>query len=118
MAEAFARVYGRDVIDPYSAGLAPASFISPMTTQVLGEKNVTIGEQFPKGLDMMARVPFDIVVNMSGTKIARPETRVIEWPVVDPIGQTNTVYRAVAEQIEALVMRLIIELRGVRTAPR
>ena len=32
--------------------------------------------------------------------------------MVDPIGQTDQVYRAVAERIEGLVMRLIIELRN------
>jgi len=127
MAEAFARVYGRDVMDPHSAGVAPSSIIAPMTKQVLGEKNLTVGDQFPKGLDMMARVPFDIVVNMSGAKISLPNARMIEWPVVDPIGQKDEVYRAVAEKIEGLVMRLVIELRGelrgefhgdLRNAPR
>ncbi len=112
MAEAFARAYGRDVMDAHSAGVAPAPIIAPMTKQVLGEKNVTVGDQFPKGLDMMARVPFDIVVNMSGARISLPNARMIEWPVVDPIGQKDEVYRAVAERIEGLVMRLVIELRG------
>src|SRR5580692_5662370 len=68
MAEAFARVYGRDVMDPQSAGLTPAVIIAPLTRQILSEKNVTVGDQFPKGLDMVARLPFDIVVNMSGAK--------------------------------------------------
>jgi protein-tyrosine-phosphatase len=114
MAEAFARVYGHDVMQPYSAGLAPAAIIAPLTIDILGEKNVSIGDQFPKGLDMMERMPFDIVVNMSGSKIALPDTMLIEWQVVDPIGQTDEVYRAVAERIEGLVMRLILELRNSR----
>lgn len=114
MAEAFARTYGRDVIDAHSAGVAPAPIIAPMTKQVLGEKNVTVGDQFPKGLDLMARIPFDIVVNMSGAKIALPGAQMVEWPVVDPIGQKDEVYRAVAERIEGLVMRLILDLRNTR----
>jgi arsenate reductase len=113
MAEAFARAYGRDVMDAHSAGLSPATIIAPLTQLVLKEKNVTVDGQFPKGLDMMARVPFDLVVNMSGAKVALPGARMIEWPVVDPIGQKDEVYRAVAERIEGLVMRLIIELRAV-----
>jgi arsenate reductase len=112
MAEAFARVYGRDVMEPHSAGLAPATIIAPMTKQILNEKNVTVGDQFPKGLDMMSRMPFDIVVNMSGAKVAMPGARLVEWPVMDPIGLKEEVYRAVAERIEGLVMRLIIELRN------
>ncbi len=99
-------------MDPHSAGLAPATGIAPMTAQVLSEKNVTIGDQFPKGLDMMSRVQFDIVVNMSGAKVDLPGAKLVEWPVVDPIGQKDEVYRAVAERIECLVMRLIIELRA------
>jgi arsenate reductase len=117
MAEAFARVYGRDVMDPHSAGLAPATIIAPLTQQVLLERNVAIDGQFPKGLDMMARVPFDIVVNMSGTSVVLPGARLIEWPVADPMGQKDEVYRAVAARIEGLVMRLIIELRGTVAVP-
>lgn len=114
MAEAFARVYGRDVMEVQSAGLAPATIVAPMTIQVLSEKNVLIDGQFPKGLDMMARIPFDIVVNMSGVKIGLPGAQVIEWPVIDPMGQKEEVYRAVAQRIEDLVMRLILELRNAR----
>jgi hypothetical protein len=38
--------------------------------------------------------------------------RVVEWAVKDPIGQTESLYRTVAAQIEGLVMRLILELRA------
>ena len=115
MAEGFARAYGSDIIDAESAGLAPAMSISPLTRQVLGEKNVKIDHHFPKGVEVVSRNPFDIVVNMSGTKMSIPGTRVIDWPVQDPIGHTEQVFRTVAAQIEGLVMRLILELR---TSPR
>ena len=55
---------------------------------------------------------FDVVVNLSGLPIPLRAPKVIEWPVVDPIGQPESVYRAVAGQIEGLVMRLILELRA------
>jgi len=32
--------------------------------------------------------------------------------VKDPIGQSDAVYKTVVEQIEALVMRLILEMRS------
>ena len=38
--------------------------------------------------------------------------RMVDWPVPDPVGQNEEVYRAVAAQIEGLVMRLILELRS------
>ncbi len=115
MAEGFARAYGSDIIEPQSAGLSPAASISPLTRQVLGEKNVKIDDHFPKGVEVVSRIAFDVVVNMSGTKLSIPGTRVIDWAVQDPIGQREEVFRTVAAQIEGLVMRLILELRS---APR
>ncbi len=89
MAEGFARAYGSDIIDAQSAGLAPATSISPLTRQVLGEKNVNIDDHFPKGVEVVSRNPFDIVVNMSGTKLSIPGTRVIDWPVQDRPSRTR-----------------------------
>jgi len=114
MAEAFARAYGSDILSVRSAGLAPASIVQPLTRRVLTEKNITSEGQFPKGLESVAAESFDVVVNISGEPLpSRPAAhRSIEWRVRDPIGQSETLYRSVATEIEALVMRLILELRG------
>ena len=111
MAEAFARAYGADIMEVQSAGVSPATYIAPLTKQTLGERNLTIDDHFPKGMDLMRRQQFDVVVNMSGFPLGLPGARLIEWTVPDPIGQTEAVYRTVATQIEGLVMRLIMELR-------
>ena len=112
MAEAFARAYGSDVMEAQSAGLAPAAIIMPQTRQVLSEKNLRVDGQFPKSLEMVAGEAFDVVVNMSGAKLAVPAARVMEWPVPDPVGENEQMYRAVAAQIERMVMQLILELRS------
>ena len=117
MAEGFARAYGSDVMIARSAGLSPAAIVAPLTRQVLGERNIRIDDHFPKGLDFVSHETFDVVVNMSGTPVHVEAPRVVEWPVPDPIGRAEAVYRAVASQIEGLVMRLILELRGA-TEPR
>jgi arsenate reductase len=115
MAEAFARAYGSDILFAQSAGLAPAARVPPLTRQVLMEKNISADGQVPKGLgDFAGEPPFEIVVNLSGGHLppAVAGARLIEWAVRDPIGENEAVYRAVAAQIEDLVMRLILELRG------
>ena len=113
MAEGFARAYGSDVLVAASAGLSPASIVQPLTKQVLAERNVHIDDQFPKGVEILAREQFDVIVNMSGQTLPLvPMSRVREWPVPDPIGEPESVYKAAAEQIEGLVMRLILELRS------
>jgi len=104
MAEGFARAYGSDVMVARSASLSPATVIAPLTRQVLAERNIRIDDHFPKGLD--------VVVNLSGMPLRVTAPRVVEWAVKDPIGQTESLYRTVAAQIEGLVMRLILELRA------
>lgn len=113
MAEAFARAYGADILVARSAGLAPAGLIPPLTRQVLTEKNIPSEGQFPKGLGVFAGQTFEVIVNLSGERLpgAFGSARLIQWNVRDPIGESQEVYRAVAAQIEGLVMRLILELR-------
>jgi arsenate reductase (thioredoxin) len=111
MAEAFARHYGSDVLEAESAGVYPASMVAPLTGQVLRERNIGIEGHFPKDLSAVLHEPFDLVVNMSGLPLEIPGAKAIEWTVPDPIGQPQEVFRSVADQIESLVMRLILDLR-------
>jgi arsenate reductase (thioredoxin) len=113
MAEGFARAYGGDILVAASAGLSPAAIVQPLTKQVLAERNIRIDEQFPKGMEILTHENFDVIINMSGERLPlAPGAKFRDWPVKDPIGQTEAVYKAVAEQIEGLVMRLILELRS------
>jgi len=112
MAESFARRYGAGVLEARSAGLSPAVAVSPLTRQILAEKNLEIGDAFPKGIDLLRNERFDLVVNMAGTPFRMPGARVLEWRVEDPIGKTDEFYRKVANELEGLVMRLILEMRG------
>jgi arsenate reductase len=113
MAEGFARAYGGDILTAASAGLSPASIVQPLTKQTLAKRNVRIDDQFPKGMEILNREQFDVIVNMSGHPLPLVSgARMRDWPVRDPIGESEAVYQAVAEQIEGLVMRLILELRS------
>jgi len=112
MAEGFARAYGPDVLEPFSAGLAPAHIVAPDTIRAMDEKNIDIRAQFPKSPNELGNILFDIVVNMSGFPLppglaggAR------NWDVPDPIGEDEETHARVRDQIEMLVMNLILELR-------
>jgi protein-tyrosine-phosphatase len=112
MAEAFARVYGSDVIDAASAGVSPAPGIAALTRKVLIDKSIGMAGQFPKGLEVIAHTPTDVVINMSGMPLGVTAARTVTWKVLDPIGHSEAVFRNVADEIEQLVMRLILELRS------
>ncbi len=113
MAEAFARALGAGVWEVESAGLMPATIIAPPVRDVMAEKKIDLGDQFPKPVEWMRSLTFDLVVNMSGYPL--PETiagPVRDWRVDDPIGQSGKVYRRVRDQIEGLVKGLLEELRA------
>jgi arsenate reductase (thioredoxin) len=112
MAEGFARKYGQGLVDVFSAGLMPATIVQEDTHRTMAERGVTLEGQYPKGIELVTREPFDVVVNMSGSALPALNARqILEWSVRDPIGQSDGVYRSVAGQIEQLVMRLVENLR-------
>jgi len=116
MAEAFARTYGASVVEPASAGLSPAGWISPITALLMLEKNITLESQFSKGLDQVG-TDFDLIVNMSAESFpVSGSVPVREWVVEDPIGLPFAEHRAIRDQIELLVRGLLAELQSAAKA--
>lgn len=112
MAEAFARAYGKDVVDAASAGLGPAPMIPEVTVRMMAEKGISVEGQFPKSLSEAAPGPEDWLVNLSGFPLPNvPFAALREWRVEDPIGKKDAVHARVRDEIEMLVMNLILELR-------
>jgi arsenate reductase (thioredoxin) len=112
MAEGFARRYGSDVIEAASAGLSPAGIVQPLTKKVMEAKNINIDGQHPKSLNSVPVRSFDLIVNISGSRLpTRMPMEVRDWSVEDPIGRPEEVYVAVRDQLEMQVMLLILELR-------
>ena len=118
MAEAFARVYGSDVIAPASAGIAPARGIAPDTKAAMDEKGIDLRAHFPKSIRHVERADFDLIVNMSGESLPESfDCPVREWDVEDPIRMKFSAHCGVRDQIERLVMTLILELRREQAKP-
>ena len=112
MAEGFARFHGADIVEPFSAGLAPAMSIAPETRKVMLEKNVDLGEQFPKDLYLVHPEFMDTVVNLSGMILPEGDWKDLRnWPVPDPIGKSEKFHRQVRDDVETRVMELLYDLR-------
>jgi arsenate reductase (thioredoxin) len=93
--------------------LAPAMTVSSLTHQVMIERNIDIGQEFPKSLEMASPSEVDLIVNMSGHPLPwNTQVRLETWAVRDPIGESEEVYREVRDQIEQRVMRLILKVRA------
>ena len=112
MAEAFARAYGRGVIEPASAGVYPASIIAPDTIRAMAEKNLDLKGQSPKSVAQVDLNRFDLIVDMSGGFLdGHYKTPVQSWDVADPITLEYEEHCQVRDQIELLVQKLIRESR-------
>jgi protein-tyrosine-phosphatase len=123
MAEAFARVLGSDVLVPASAGLAPGMAIALDTVRAMAEKDIFLRDQFPKSLRNLARVRFDVIVNMSQrplppTKPDDEPARIVEWEVPDPVRMTYREHCEIRDAIERKVVELISELRREPPPPQ
>jgi arsenate reductase len=115
MAEAFARAYGSDVLEAQSAGLAPALAVASLTHAIMLEKNIDLGDFYPKEMNRIAG-GIDLIVNMSGYELQlKNPAPVEEWDVRDPIGESEETFRQVRDEIERRVMTLIETLRSRKT---
>lgn len=119
MAEGFARAYGRDVLIPASAGLAPATRVAPDTLDAMDEKGIDLRDHFPKSIRHLGRIEFDLVINISGEILPTPmKCAVREWDVEDPVSLKYEDHCAVRDDIERRVMDLVLELRREQAQPQ
>jgi protein-tyrosine-phosphatase len=111
MAEAFARTHGRDVLEAYSAGIAPAARVSRVTRQVMGERSIDLEGQKPKAINQYDLNTFDLIINLSDYALPKTQARVVKCPVRDPMGRGEEFHREVRDRIEWIVKNLITQFR-------
>lgn len=112
MAEGFARAYGGDDVEVFSAGTSPAGRISAGAIEAMKEKGIDIRQQRSKALDEVDLNNMDVVVTMgccSASSVCPVSFRGkrIDWDIDDPVGQPIDVFRKVRDHIEDQVKELV-----------
>lgn len=95
-----------------SAGSTPADQINPAVVEVMAERGLDLGEEFPKPLtDDVVRAA-DVVVTMGcgDSCPLHPGVRYLDWELPDPAGQPTEVVRSIADTIEGRVRKLLVDL--------
>jgi len=114
MAEAFAKYYGKDVINASSAGTRPSKEVNPVVVQVMKEKGFDISKNKPKSLDIKMIEEAEVVVTMGcgaeGFCSAPLFEKVIDWQIEDPKGKPVEKVRQIRDEIERRVLELIPKL--------
>jgi arsenate reductase (thioredoxin) len=89
MAEAVARAFFGDVLDPVSAGSRPTGWVHPLAIKAMAEVGVDIHDAQSKSADQFINEPFDVVVTVCDSAAqdcpSWPGAKRIEhWSIKDP----------------------------------
>jgi protein-tyrosine-phosphatase len=109
MAEAFARIHGREQVEAFSAGSRPSGRINPRAVEAMKEVGYDLTQHTSKGLGQFSGLEFDAAVTM-GCGDACPlvlARQRLEWNIPDPKDMPPEQFRAVRDQIEAKVVDLL-----------
>ena len=94
MAEGFARVLGKGLIDAHSAGLSPTD-VHARAVAVMQETGIDISDQESKGIDQDFLLSMDVIITLCGNAEAScpmtpPHIKRIHWPIDDPAAATGS----------------------------
>jgi protein-tyrosine-phosphatase len=112
MASGWLRHLAGDSIDVFSGGSEPGSEVNSVAVAAMAEVGIDIASEFPRPwTDEVVRA-VDVIVTMGCGDACPvyPGKRYEDWDLTDPAGQPIDVVRAVRDEIEARVRRLMAEL--------
>lgn len=120
MAEGFAREFGKDIIEAYSAGLTSAG-VNPRAIAVMKEPGIDISSQKSKAIDEKLLKQMDVIVTLCGhaealCPMTPPGIKRIHMPVDDPVGTIGTeeeimnAFRRARDEIKENIRNLIREI--------
>ncbi|WP_374249542.1 arsenate reductase ArsC [Thermomonas sp.] len=108
MAEAFARLRGGGRVEAVSAGSRPSGQINPKAVRCMAELGYDLSGHASKSLADIEGA-FDAVITMGCGDACPwvPAARREDWALPDPRALDDTGYRAVRDEIDARVQRLL-----------
>lgn len=111
MAEAFAKRLGVGQLEAHSAGSHPAASVNPRAVAFMAERGYDLNAQVSKPLSAFEGQTFDALVTMGCGDACPwlPATRRVDWDLPDPKALPDDGFRAVRDEIERRVQRLLAE---------
>ena len=113
MSQAFAKIYGGDTVEAYSAGSKPSGIVNPKAITAMKELGYDLSTHDSKSLEeVKAFAPFDAVVTMGCGDACpwMPAKQFIDWQIPDPKHMEPVEFNEVRDYIGEKVKRLIESL--------
>ena len=111
MAQGFAKVFGGERVEVFSAGSRPSFQVDPLAIEVMKEKGIDLSARRPKSLNELPPIEMDYLVTMGceGACPAIPAKKVIDWEIPDPKGKSLDTFRNIRDIIEEKVRAVLKE---------
>ena len=109
MAEGFARKYGGDAVEAYSAGSHPSGEVNPKAIAAMSEIGYDLARHVSKSLSDIPDVEYDLVATMGcgdECPFVRAKRRE-DWDIPDPKNMTPDEFRKVRDIIGAKVRAIL-----------
>jgi protein-tyrosine-phosphatase len=112
MAEAFARIYGKDKVEVYSAGSRPSGTVNLKAIEAMRGVGYDLSTHQSKSLCDLPDVEFDFVATMGcGDECPFVRSKRHEdWKIPDPKDMSMDEFRGVRDLIQGKVLRILGEL--------
>jgi protein-tyrosine-phosphatase len=109
MAAGFARLHGANRVEAHSAGSKPADAVNPRAIVFMAERGCNISTQIPTPIDALAGQTFDAVITMGCGDACPwlPAPIREDWALPDPKHLSDEEFRAIRDEIEQRVQRLL-----------
>jgi protein-tyrosine-phosphatase len=109
IAEAFARIHGKENVAVYSAGSRPSGRVNPKAIDAMREVGYDLATHASKSLSEVPDVEYDYTITMGcGDECPMVRARHREdWAIPDPKGMGPNEFREVRDAIEARVKALL-----------
>jgi arsenate reductase (thioredoxin) len=112
MAEAFAKIHGKDKVEAYSSGSKPSGIINPKAIAAMKEKGYDLTSHSSKSLDEIPQIKYDYAITMGcgdECPYVMAEHR-DDWKLDDPKKMDPSEFNKVRDEIERRVVELIGKL--------
>lgn len=109
LAEAFAKIYGQDVIQAYSSGSRPSGKVNPKAIESMQELSYDLTKHTSKSLTEIPDIKYEYVVTMGcGDECFMIKAKNREdWQIPDPKYMSLEEFRGIRDLIKTKVKALI-----------
>lgn len=113
MSQAFAKIFGGDAVEAYSAGSRPSGVVNPKAIAAMKAIGYDLTTHDSKTLDEVKQyAPFDAVVTMGCGDACpwMPANKFIDWQIPDPKHMEPEAFNQVRDFIAEKVKNLVDEI--------